>query len=121
MFSWLLRMPPAGVRAGQLLPGLLLCAALAGLATTAAMWGGSSVVWALLAGIAIASVRRPATRLMGGIDFAGKQILRLGVALLGLQISAAAFHVLSLASVTALIANIAILLVAAWYLGPVIG
>src|SRR5262249_54440188 len=53
--------------------------------------------------------------------FAGKQVLRLGVALLGLQISAAAFHVLSLGSVVAIVGDITILLLAAWYLGPLIG
>src|SRR5205085_8534364 len=78
-------------------------------------------VWGLVAGIVIASVRKPAARLISGIDFAGKQVLRFGVALLGLQITAAAFHVLSLASVAAIVADITILLLAAWYLGPLIG
>ena len=47
-----------------------------------------------------------------GIDFASKQVLRLGVALLGLQISAAAFHVLNLASVADLAFNVAAVLFA---------
>lgn len=99
MFSWLLRTPATGLRVGQLLAGLLLCGALAAVATALAAWGGSSVVWALLFGIAIASVRTPPLRFALGIDFASKQVLRLGVALLGLQISAAAFHVLNFADV----------------------
>jgi uncharacterized integral membrane protein (TIGR00698 family) len=121
MFSWLLRMPATGVRVGQLLPGLLLCGALAAIATALAAWGGSSVVWALLFGIAIVSIRAPVARFAGGIDFASKHVLRLGVALLGLQISAAAFHVLNFASVAALAANVAILLFAGWLLGPLMG
>src|SRR5260221_923102 len=122
MFSWLLRAPATGVRVGgQLLAGLVLCGVLAAVATALAMWGGSSVVWALLFGMAIASVRAPAARFFPGIEFAGKQVLRLGVALLGLQISAAAFHVLNFASVADLMANVAIVLFNGWLLGPLMG
>jgi len=121
MFSWLLRMPAINVRAGQILPGLLLCAALAAIATAIAAWGGSGVVWALLLGIAIASIRAPGARWIGGIDFASRHVLRLGVALLGLQISAVAFHVLSLTSVAMLAVDVAAVLVAGWLLGPLLG
>lgn len=122
MFSWLLRMPTTGARvSGQLLAGLLLCGVLAAVATLLATWGGSSVVWALLFGMAIASVRTPSARFIPGIDFTSKQVLRLGVALLGLQISSAAFHVLNFASVADLMANVAIVLFAGWLLGPVMG
>jgi uncharacterized integral membrane protein (TIGR00698 family) len=121
MFSWLLRTPATGLRVGQLLAGLLLCGALAAVATALATWGGSSVVWALLFGIAIASVRAPSLRFALGIDFASKQVLRLGVALLGLQISAAAFHVLNFASVADLAFNVATVLFAGWLLAPLMG
>jgi uncharacterized integral membrane protein (TIGR00698 family) len=121
MFSWLLRMPAINVRAGQILPGLLLCAVLAAIATAIAAWGGSGVVWALLLGIAIASIRAPGARWIGGIDFASRHVLRLGVALLGLQISAVAFHVLSLTSVAMLAVDVAAVLVAGWLLGPLLG
>src|SRR5438105_3045206 len=122
MFSWLLRMPTTGARvSGQLLAGLLLCGVLAAVATLLATWGGSSVVWALLFGMAIASVRAPSARFIPGIDFTSKQVLRLGVALLGLQISSAAFHVLNFASVADLAFNVAIVLFAGWLLGPLMG
>jgi uncharacterized integral membrane protein (TIGR00698 family) len=121
MFSWLLRMPDINVRAGQIFPGLLFCGALGAIATAMAAWGGSGVVWALLLGIAIASIRAPAARWIGGIDFASRHVLRLGVALLGLQISAAAFHVLSLTSVAVLAINVAAVLLAGFLLGPIIG
>lgn len=121
MFSWLLRMPDINVRAGQIFPGLLFCGALGAIATAIAAWGGSGVVWALLLGIAIASVRAPAARWIGGIDFASRHVLRLGVALLGLQISAAAFHILSLTSVAVLAINVAAVLLAGALLGPIIG
>jgi uncharacterized integral membrane protein (TIGR00698 family) len=122
MFAWLLRMPTTGARvSGQLFAGLLLCGALAAVATLLATWGGSSVVWALLFGMAIASVRAPSARFFPGIDFTSKQVMRLGVALLGLQISSAAFHVLNFASVADLAFNVAIVLFAGWLLGPLIG
>jgi uncharacterized integral membrane protein (TIGR00698 family) len=116
-----LRMSAAGTCASQLFPGLMLCCVLAAVSTVIAGWGGSSVVWALLIGTAVASIRVPSERWVPGIEFAGKHILRLGVALLGLQISAAAFHVLSLAKVGALAVDVAAVLFIGRLLGPVMG
>jgi uncharacterized membrane protein YadS len=116
-----LRLSAASTRAGRVLPGLLLCCSLAAISTAIAAWGGSSVVWALLIGAAIASVRVPSVRWAPGVEFAGKHVLRLGVALLGLQISAAAFQVLNLAKVVALAADVATVLVIGRLLGPVMG
>jgi uncharacterized membrane protein YadS len=116
-----LRMSAASTRAGRVLAGLLLCFSLAAISTAIAAWGGSSVVWALLIGTAIASVRVPSVRWAPGVEFAGKHVLRIGVALLVLQISAAAFHVLSLVKVGALAADVAIVLVVRRLRGPVMG
>jgi uncharacterized integral membrane protein (TIGR00698 family) len=116
-----LKASAARTRALQLLPGLLLCCSLATVSTAVARWGGSSVVWALLVGIAIASVRVLSARWTPGVEFVGKHVLRLGVALLGLQISSEAFHVLSPASIGALAVDVAAVLLIGCLLGPVMG
>jgi uncharacterized integral membrane protein (TIGR00698 family) len=116
-----LRMWAASTRAGQVLPGLLLCSFLAAVSTAIAAWGGSGVVWALLIGAAIASVRVPSVLWAPGVEFAGKHVLRIGVALLGLQISSEAFHVLSPASIGALAVDVVTVLLIGCLLGPVMG
>jgi len=103
------------------LPGLALCASLAAVVTAVATIGGSGVVWALLLGLAIASVWSPPSMFLSGIGFAGKQILRIGVALLGFQISAATLQVLDVSTIAMLAVNVAIILLAGWALGPILG
>lgn len=105
----------------QYLPGLAICALLAVIATGAAMWGGSGVVWALLGAIAIASLWPPSAIFLPGINVAGKHVLRVGVALLGFQISAATLQVLDVTTIAVLATNVAVILIAGLIIGPMLG
>jgi uncharacterized integral membrane protein (TIGR00698 family) len=103
------------------LPGLALCASIAWGATVAAMLAGSAVVWGLAFGLSLAAIRSPPAIFQPGISFAAKQVMRIGVALLGFQISLATLQVLDLADVAALTIDVAIVLIAGWFLGPALG
>jgi uncharacterized integral membrane protein (TIGR00698 family) len=105
----------------QCAPGIVLCFLLAAAAATLAIVGGSGVLWALLAGTAIASVWQPSVTFIKGIEFSAKYVLRVGVALLGFQISASALQVLDAATVTALAANVLIILLIGYAAGPFFG
>jgi uncharacterized integral membrane protein (TIGR00698 family) len=105
----------------QYAPGIFLCAFLAAAAAAIAMLGGSGVLWALLAGTAIASFWQPSTTFIQGIEFSAKYILRVGVALLGFQISASAVQVLDAATIVALAANVLIILLIGYAAGPLFG
>ena len=103
------------------LPGLALCAGLAAAAMWLATYAGSGVLWALVAGMAIASFWTPSATFLPGIVLAGKNVLRLGVALLGFQISARTLHVLDGITIAALVVNVLIILAAGYLLGPLFG
>ena len=105
----------------QYAPGIVLCVFLAFAAAALAAFGGSGVLWALLAGTAIASVWQPSAAFIGGIEFSAQYILRVGVALLGFQISASAVQVLDAVTIAALAANVAIILVVGYAAGPFFG
>lgn len=69
-------------------PGIGLSLAIATLATgIAALIGGPAILYALLMGLPLYGMTR-GERWRTGIDFAGRQILRIGVALLGARITA---------------------------------
>lgn len=72
----------------RILPGLLLCAGI-GLAAAfiAEYLGGSALLYALLIGMALHAVTN-GQNLSSGIQFSARTVLQLGVALLGLRISA---------------------------------
>ncbi len=74
-------------------PGLVLCAAIALVATfLATHYGGPQLLYALLIGLAFHFlVKNPPGRwdLKPGVDFCGRTVLRLGVALLGARITLA--------------------------------
>lgn len=102
-------------------PGLAFCALVGAVSTALASYIGSGVVWALLIGIAIASVWTVPQALEPGVAIAAKQVLRLGVALLGFQISAATLHVLDAVTICALTVNVLLILGAGYLIGPRIG
>ena len=102
------------LRAG---PGVLVCCALGGLAMVLTTIGGTGVVWALVIGMALATVWSPPTALTPGIDVSSKLILRVGVALLGSQISSATLHVVDLRTVAALAGSVLAILLAGRMLG----
>lgn len=84
----------ARARSGAVWPGLLVCAVVAVAATFLAEHHGAPVMLlALLLGMALNFLTQPeagqAGRSAEGIDFTAKAVLRMGVALLGLRITAA--------------------------------
>ena len=103
------------------LPGLAACLAIALLSIWLARYAATGIVWALLLGIAVASTFAIRAEFVPGIEFAGKQVLRIGVALLGLQISQETLHALSLAGIAWLCASVVLILVAGWMTGPLFG
>lgn len=93
MSSTVLKFGPATLlrRGGEVLPGLLLVAMVTAAAYGLRQMPGLSVlspmIWAILIGIAIANVTGVAPAAHGGIALSGKKLLRLSVALLGLQLT----------------------------------
>lgn len=78
---------PLQARAAELLPGVLMSAILAVAAMFLAEHHGAPVMlFALLLGMAVNFLSQEG-RCAAGIDFTAKQVLRLGVALLGLRIT----------------------------------
>ncbi len=72
------------------LPGLLLTAAAAAAALTVHHWAPavSPLLIAIVLGAAVANLAPPGERYTPGLSFASRRLLRLGVALLGLQLVA---------------------------------
>ena len=103
------------------LPGIALCALIACAATLMALLAGSAVIWGLIFGLVLAAIWSPPARFQTGISFAARQVMRIGVALLGFQISLATLQILDVADVAALATNVAIVLVTGWFLGPLLG
>lgn len=86
MLSWL---DPAHARSWlhAHTPGLLLCAVIALAATfLAAHYGGPQLLYALLIGLAFHFMMKKSS-IKPGVDFCGRSVLRLGVALLGARIT----------------------------------
>lgn len=74
-------------RAQQVLPGLLIAAVLAlASAFVSEHYGGPTLLYALLLGMALNHLSE-VPRYQPGIGFAGRQVLRIGVALLGARIT----------------------------------
>jgi uncharacterized integral membrane protein (TIGR00698 family) len=82
---------------------------------------GSAVIWGLIFGLVLAAIWSPPALFQTGISFAARQVMRIGVALLGFQISLATLQILDVADVAALAINVAIVLVVGWFLGPMLG
>jgi uncharacterized integral membrane protein (TIGR00698 family) len=103
------------------IPGITLCALIACAATWMALLAGSAVIWGLIFGLALAAVWSPPALFQTGISFAARQLMRIGVALLGFQISLATLQILDVADVVALAVNVAIILAVGWFVGPALG
>lgn len=80
-------------RAGKIFPGLwlvaILTAAAYGLRDLPGFAALSPMILGVVAGVVLCNLAPPSDRLKPGISFAGKGLLRSGVALLGLQVSLA--------------------------------
>lgn len=82
-------MPPAAARARSLAPGLALAIALGTVAFFAGQYtrAMSPLMWALLLGVVLGNAIGARPFLQSGIVFAAKQLLRFGVALLGIRLA----------------------------------
>jgi len=85
------------------------------------MLAGSAVVWGLVFGLLAAAPWSPPATFQPGISFAAKQVMRIGVTLLGFQISLSTLQVLNISDVAALAIDVAVVLIAGWFLGPALG
>ena len=107
----------------EVLPGVLVCAAIAGVAT----WIGSflpilgSAIPAVVIGVAIAAVRRPSGRIVPGIGYSGKFLLQCAVVLLGAQLSLKSIVEVGAESLPVMLSSLAVCLLAAWILGRMLG
>ncbi|WP_334361264.1 MULTISPECIES: putative sulfate exporter family transporter [unclassified Bradyrhizobium] len=97
------------------IPGIVLCALIACAATWMALLAGSAVIWGLILGLVLAAIWSPPALFQTGISFAARQVMRIGVALLGFQISLATLQILDVADVAALAINVAIVLAIGWF------
>jgi uncharacterized integral membrane protein (TIGR00698 family) len=82
---------------------------------------GSAVVWGLIFGLVLAAIWSPPALFQTGISFAARQVMRIGVALLGFEIPLATLQILDAADVAALAINVAIVLAVGWFAGPMLG
>ncbi len=106
-----------------LVPGASCTAAIAAGAT---LLGGlapvvGAPVFAVLAGIAIAVVRKPSARLRPGIAFTSKKVLQGSIVLMGLGLSLGQVLSTGARSVPVLLGTLAAALVMAWVAGQMLG
>jgi uncharacterized integral membrane protein (TIGR00698 family) len=116
---------PAGVLGGwlALVPGISCVAVVAAGAT---LLGGvaplaGAPVFAILAGIAIAVVRKPSARLKPGIAFTSKKVLQGSIVLMGLGLSLGQVLSTGARSVPVLLGTLAAALGMAWLAGRLLG
>jgi len=107
------------VRARDVWPGVLVCVAIAVVASLIGhlvpVLGGA--VPAIVIGVGIALVRRPAARLMPGIEYSSKFLLQCAVVLLGAQLSLSSIFQVGLESLPVMLSTLAVCLLAAWAIG----
>jgi uncharacterized integral membrane protein (TIGR00698 family) len=112
---------PGGVRA--LVPGVLFAVAIAALAT---LLGGlapvvGAPVFAIVSGIAIAVVRKPAERFGPGIAFTSKKVLQGSIVLMGLGLSLGQVLSIGAWSMPVLLGTLAAALVMTWVASQMLG
>ena len=110
-------------RGVEVLPGALVCAAVAAVATVI---GGflpilGSAIPAVLTGVLIALVRKPHTRLQPGIGYASKFVLQCAVVLLGAQLSLASIIEVGAESLPVMLSSLTVCLLGAWLIGRAMG
>jgi len=110
-------------RAGAVLPGLALAAAVAALATVVAIFapvlGGP--VAAVVIGVVLSPVAKRFAVLKPGLAFSGKFVLQLSVVVLGSQLSLAEAARLGLESLPVMLGTVVIGLGGAWLIGRMLG
>jgi uncharacterized integral membrane protein (TIGR00698 family) len=115
--------PNLVTRWGKLAPGLLLCAALAGVATVVGRF--APLLGAPVAGLVLGVLAAPATRrrpaLRPGIAFGGSRVLQLAVVLLGSALSLREVAHVGADSLPVMLGTLAVCLAAAYLLGRALG
>jgi len=106
-------------RGSEVWPGFLLCAAIAAVATTigAAVPLVGSAIPAVVIGVVVALLRKPAGRVVPGIGYSGKFVLQCAVVLLGSQLSLLSIVQVGAESLPVMLSSLAMCLIAAWLLG----
>jgi uncharacterized integral membrane protein (TIGR00698 family) len=107
----------------KLLPGLIACVAIAGVATLLGKWAPvvGIPVFAILLGVAIATWRPPAATLEPGTSFAAKTLLQWSIVLLGANLSLAQIARGGAAALPVMLATFVIVLVLAYVFGRLLG
>lgn len=112
-----------GSRGIDVLPGALLCAAVAVVATligSVVPLVGSAIP-AVVIGVVIALIKKPNARLTPGIGYAGKFVLQCAVVLLGAQLSLASIVSVGLESLPVMLSSLTVCLLGAWVIGRALG
>ncbi|MEO6834653.1 MAG: putative sulfate exporter family transporter [Candidatus Tumulicola sp.] len=107
----------------KLLPGLLACVVLAGVATLLGKWAPivGAPVFAILMGVAIAAWRRPGAAFEPGTAFAGKALLQCSIVLLGANLSIGQIARGGAAALPVMLGTFAIVLAVAYVFGRMLG
>lgn len=112
-----------GSRGIDVLPGVLLCTAVAVVATligSVVPLVGSAIP-AVVIGVVIALIKKPNARLTPGIGYAGKFVLQCAVVLLGAQLSLASIVSVGLESLPVMLSSLTVCLLGAWVIGRALG
>lgn len=106
-------------RGREVLPGFLLCVAVAIVATLIGrvMPIFGSAIPAVVIGMIIAYVRKPKGRVAPGIAYSGKFVLQCAVVLLGAQLSLSSILIVGAASLPVMLTSLVVCLLAAWLIG----
>ena len=109
--------------ARQLFPGVMVCAAIAGasyaLATQVA--NSSVLVWALVIAMIVGALGLSRTWTQAGAQLAAKRVLRIGVALLGVRVSADLLAAIGWRGAVVVVISLAVTLLATVWLGGRLG
>jgi len=106
-------------RGVEVVPGLLLCLAIAAVATVigAVVPLVGSAIPAVVIGVLIAVVRAPSGRIAPGVGYAGKFVLQCAVVLLGVQLSLTSIVEVGAQSFPVMLSSLVVCLLAAWLIG----
>ncbi|WP_029145543.1 YeiH family protein [Microbacterium luticocti] len=112
-----------GTRALEVWPGVVVCVLIAVAASVIGHFVPvlGAAVPAIVIGVVVALVRRPAERLRAGIGYSSKFLLQCAVVLLGAQLSLVSIFQVGLESLPVMLSSLAVCLGAAWLLGRLMG
>ncbi|MBN9613791.1 MAG: putative sulfate exporter family transporter [Actinobacteria bacterium] len=121
--------PPAtlparlGRRGAEVVPGAILCAGIAVVATLIAVGVPviGSAIPAIVIGVLIRLLWTPPARLLPGIGYASKFVLQLAVVLLGAQLSLESIVKVGAESFPVMVCSLTVCLLGAWLIGRAMG